>query len=168
MAQIIIADKAQHTATIHDLFLEYLNWGTSRVNQEFGLGFSAEDTIEQDMVSLDKFMPPKGRLLLAFVEDSPVGVACLKELTRNTGEVKRMYVRPVFRGRGVGRALLQKLIDEAIGIGYTCLRLDSARFMTEAHHLYRAMGFSEIEPYEGSEIPKEFRSHWVFMEKHFV
>ncbi len=166
MTQIILVDKSRHRPVIRALFLEYLRWGASRVNQEYGLGFSAEDMIEQDMLSLDKFMPPKGRLLLAYVDGTPVGVACLKELGNNTGEVKRMYVRPEYRGRGIGRALLEKLIEEAIEIGYDRLKLDSARFMQEAHHLYRSMGFTQIEPYEGSEIPQEFRSHWVFMEKY--
>ena len=168
MDQIILADKDSHGPVFRALFLEYLKWGTLRINQEYGVVFSAEDTIEQDMVSLDKFMPPKGRLLLAFVDGSAAGVACLRELGNNTSEVKRMYVRPEYRGRGVGRALLQKLVEEAAAIGYTRLRLDSARFMKEAHRLYRSAGFSEIEPYEGSEIPKEFHTYWVFMEKQLV
>ncbi|MDQ3396189.1 MAG: GNAT family N-acetyltransferase [Deinococcota bacterium] len=65
----------------------------------------------------------------------------------------------------MGRALLEALLDEARQLGYICVRLDSARFMKSAHALYRAVDFYEIEPYEGSEIPKEFQSHWIFMEK---
>ena len=126
----------------------------------------ANDYLEHDMVSLEKFIPPKGRLLLELVDGLTVGVACLKELEGNTGEVKRMYVKPEMRGRGIGTALLTRLIDDATLVGYNCLRLDSARFMTDAHRLYRSMGFADIEPYEGSEIPKEFQPHWVFMEKY--
>lgn len=110
-------------------------------------------------------MPPKGKLLLSFQSGGPAGVACLKNLSGETGEIKRMYVRPQFRGKGIGKALVQKLVDEAQTIGYRCIRFDSARFMTEAHHLYRSMGFVEIEPYEGSEIQKEVQSYWIFMEK---
>lgn len=127
--------------------------------------YSVEDAIEQDMNSLDKFMPPEGRLLLALIGEAPAGLACLKKLEEGVGEIKRMYVRPEFRGQGIGGALLEKLTDEAVQIGYTALRLDSARFMKEAHKLYRSMGFTEIESYEGSEIPEEFRSFWIFMEK---
>jgi GNAT superfamily N-acetyltransferase len=79
-------------------------------------------------------------------------------------EIKRMYVRPQFRGRGIGRALLQRLLVEAKEIGYPAVRLDSARFMQEAHALYRSSGFDEVEPYPESEIPTEFQEHWVFME----
>ncbi len=168
MAQIIIADKDRYGPAIRALFLEYLIWGSSKIKVEYGVDFFPEVMIEQDMLTLDKFMPPKGRLLLAYAQDSPLGVACLKELAGKTGEVKRMYVRPEFRGQGLGKALLQRLIDEAVSIGYTHLRLDSARFMTEAHHLYRSMGFTEIEPYEGSEIPEEFHSYWMFMEKQII
>jgi GNAT superfamily N-acetyltransferase len=76
-----------------------------------------------------------------------------------------MYVRPEFRGKGIGRALLEALIAEAQEIGYPTVRLDSTRFMEVAHSLYRSVGFHEIEPYTESEIPPEFQQYWVFMEK---
>ena len=76
-----------------------------------------------------------------------------------------MYVRPKARKRGLGRALLNELLEQSHQIGYQRVRLDSARFMSEAHQLYRTSGFREIEAYEGSEIPKEFQSHWIFMER---
>jgi len=97
-----------------------------------------------------------------------MGIACLKPLTITSGEVKRMYVRPQARKRGLGRALLDKLLEEACLIGYTMVRLDSAMFMQEAHQLYRNMGFHEIEAYEGSEIPKEFQKNWIFMERELL
>ena len=93
------------------------------------------------------------------------GVACLRELTPDTGEIKRMYVRPAFRRWGLGRALVNQLIEEATAIGYQRIHLDSARFMQEAHLLYRTLGFQEIGPYVGSEIPQEFQMNWIFMEK---
>jgi len=76
-----------------------------------------------------------------------------------------MYVRSEARNRGLGRALLVQLLEEARLAGYTLVRLDSARFMNEAHQLYRNIGFREIEAYEGSEIPKEFQKNWIFMER---
>ena len=75
-----------------------------------------------------------------------------------------MYVRPAFRGKGIGRSLLEKLIEAAREIGYWRLRLDSATFMTEAHRLYHSLGFKDIEPYPESEIPAALHQHWVFME----
>ena len=165
MIQIIVADKEQHVHPIRDLFWEYLQWANEKVQENFGVSFDIAAMLEEDMNTLDKFMPPKGRLLLGYVEDRPMGIACLKALTNSIGEVKRMYVRPQARNKGLGRALLDELLEEARQIGYRRLRLDSARFMTQAHRLYRANGFQEIEPYEGSEIPGEFQKNWIFMEK---
>lgn len=164
MIRIIIADKDQHAQPIRELFWEYLQWANAKVEENFGVSFDISAMLEEDMNTLDKFMPPKGRLLLGYVENQPVGIACLKALTDNIGEVKRMYVRPESRNRGLGRALLNHLLKEARRIGYEGVRLDSARFMSEAHQLYRSGGFREIEPYKGSEIPSEFQKHWIFME----
>ena len=120
--------------------------------------------LEEDMKNLDKFMPPSGCIALAYVEEHPCGLACLKKLTPSIGEIKRMYVRPDSRKQGLGHALIHCLIQEARQIGYQRIRLDSARFMQAAHQLYRSLGFNEIEAYEGSEIPLEFQEHWIFME----
>ena len=75
-----------------------------------------------------------------------------------------MYVRPAYRRKGVGRALVDATIKEVRAAGYSTLRLDSARFMTDAQALYRSAGFREISPYPQSEIPEQFRVYWVFME----
>jgi GNAT superfamily N-acetyltransferase len=164
MIQIIIANKEQHAQPIRELFREYLDWGNTKLYEEFDVKFDTPELVESTMQHLDWFMQPKGCLLLGYVDDQPMGIACLKPLTDSIGEVKRMFVRPEARNRGLGRALLDRLLEEARQIGYKRVRLDSARFMTEAHQLYRKSGFREIEAYEGSEIPKEFQNHWIFME----
>jgi len=164
MVQIIIATQEEHTQPIRELFWEYLQWANAKVEENFGVSFDIASMLEDDMNTLDKFMPPKGRLLLGYVEDQPMGIACLKALTEIIGEIKRMYVRPQARKKGLGRALLNQLLEEARQSGYARIRLDSARFMAAAHQLYRTNGFREIQAYEGSEIPKEFQNHWIFME----
>ena len=150
---------------VRELFWEYLEWANGRVNEEFGVNFDIEAMLEEDMAKLDIFLPPEGRLLLATEEAHAAGIACLKRLRDEIGEIKRMYVRPEYRGKGIGRALLEILIAEAKLVGYQSVRLDSARFMKEAHTLYRSAGFAEIEPYPESEIPPDFQKHWVFMER---
>ncbi len=162
--KIIQADSAHHAPLVRDLFREYLEWGNAKLQQEFGIQFDIASIIESDMQTLDKFMPPQGCLLLGYVEDRPSGIACLKSLMEDIGEVKRMYVRPEARRCGLGRDLLNHLLEQARLIGYKTIRLDSARFMIEAHRLYRACGFHEIGAYAGSEIPPEFQEHWIFME----
>ena len=76
-----------------------------------------------------------------------------------------MYVRESYRGQGIGRALLDQLLADGQSLGYTAMRLDSARFMHAAHALYRSAGFREIEPYPGSEIPQMHQQYSTFMEK---
>jgi len=164
MIQIIITNREQHAQPIRELFWEYLQWANAKVEESFGVSFDIATMLEEDMNSLEKFMPPKGRLLFGYVDDQPMGVACLKALTDNIGEIKRMYVRPHARNSGLGRALLNRLLEEAHQVGYERVLLDSACFMTAAHQLYRSSGFHEIEAYEGSEIPKEFQKNWIFME----
>lgn len=164
MVRLITATKDRHAPQIRELFWEYLVWANAKVNEEFGVNFDIASMLEENIRNLDIYMPPSGCLLLGDIDDAPAGVACLKGLTPEIGEIKRMYVRPAFRNHGLGRALILQLVEEAARIGYRRLRLDSARFMTEAHQLYRSIGFQEINAYEGSEIPAEFQEHWIFME----
>ncbi len=168
MNTVIIQATPGNLPDVRTLFKEYLDWANSRLDQLYSIKFDIEATFSADMLQLDKFMPPKGRLLLCYTDNTLAGIACLHDSGMDIGEIKRMYVRPDFRRLGFGRALLNRLLDEASVIGYQRVRLDSARFMTDAHRLYHSLGFQEIEAYEGSEIPKEFQSLWIFMEKPLV
>lgn len=165
MTSIHQAETEEDRLQVRALFWEYLQWANERLKKEFDVNFEIESMLERDMAELEIFTPPHGRLLLASEESQAAGIACMKRIREDMGEIKRMYVRPEYRGRGVGRALLEALLAEAQQIGYPTVRLDSTRFMKAAHSLYRSAGFQEIEPYPESEIPPEFQRHWVFMEK---
>jgi len=165
MAEFRQAQTEEDLLVVRELFWEYLQWANGRVNEEFGVNFDIETMLEDDMRALAIYFPPDGRLILVSEEGNAVGLGCLKKLRDGIGEVKRMYVRPEFRGRGLGRGVLEALLSEARKTGYSEVRLDSARFMGAAHALYRSAGFQEIEPYDESEIPPDFRAHWIFMEK---
>ncbi|RPJ02576.1 MAG: GNAT family N-acetyltransferase [Chloroflexi bacterium] len=164
MMEIYQVESSEHKQHVRELFWEYLQWANQKVNETFHVNFDIAAMLEDDMQTLAKFLPPDGRLLLGEIDEQIAGLACMKQLTETSCEIKRMYVRPVFRGRGVGRALSRRLIDDARQMDYPIIRLDSARFMDAAHALYRSVGFQEIAPYEGSEIPAEFHQHWIFME----
>ncbi len=164
MTKIYQAQIPDHIDHIKELFWEYLQWANEGLNQEFDIDFDIESMLEENMATLEKFSPPDGRLLLAEHDERMIGLACMRKIAEGIGEIKRMYVQPSHRRLGVGRALLERLVEEARQIGYERLRLDSTRFMKDAHRLYRSVGFEEIAPYDGSEIPKEFHNHWVFME----
>ena len=95
----------------------------------------------------------------------PVGVGAIRTLRSGIAEVKRMYVEPGCRDRHVGSAILDRLLDEACEMGAPIVLLDTCRFMTEAHRLYRSRGFVERSPYEGTEIPARLQHLWTFFER---
>lgn len=145
---ILPATGESHLSAARQLFLEYAQ----------SLGFSlCFQSFDQELASLPgKYAPPEGRLLLAYVGDERAGCGALRPLDTQNGicEMKRLYVRPQFRGLGLGRKLALALIDQACQIGYCRMRLDTvANVMREAVAMYRAMGFYEIAPYTANPQP---------------
>jgi putative acetyltransferase len=102
-----------------------------------------------------KYGPPSGALLLARHVDTDKAIGCvgLRPLdTEGACEVKRLYVAQQGRGSGLGKALVKQVIEEARGIGYTSIRLDTLRSMREAQNLYKRLGFVERKPYYDTPI----------------
>ena len=93
---------------------------------------------------------PEGRILVAVEGGEAVGVVGLRRFSDKTCELKRMYVRPEFRGKGIGRLLAARAIQEAQEIGYTRMRLDTLARLKEAVSLYKSLGFEEIGPYRAN------------------
>lgn len=100
-----------------------------------------------------EYAPPAGRLLLGFDADRPVGCVALRPLEAEVCEMKRLYVRPDFRGTGWGRRLAQRVVDEATSAGYRRMRLDTLPGMAGAQGLYQAMGFRPIPAYRYNPVP---------------
>ena len=94
------------------------------------------------------YAPPNGRLFLAVADNDVMCCVALRKIGDGVGEMKRLYVRPEFRGRGLGRTLTEKLIAEAKQIGYARLRMDTLPGkMDQAIAMYGSFGFREIAPY---------------------
>jgi GNAT superfamily N-acetyltransferase len=168
MVTIVEAAILRDRDIIRDLFAEYLQWVCSRLRQEYGAVVDAESILMHDMKTLEAFFPPRGLFFLSFAGEVPAGCACIRTIANGIAELKRMYVRPCFRGKGIGTALVQVAIRKIQQLGYFTVRLDSAGFMSDAHRLYRSLGFRDITPYEGSDVPKERQKDCVFMQLDLV
>jgi putative acetyltransferase len=146
MLNIFQAKTAEHISTARELMLEYAT------ALEFNLCFQGFD---EEMRTLPgKYSPPSGRLLLALWDERPAGVIALRALAEaGLCEMKRLYVRPEFRGHGIGRILAERVISEAAEIGYSRMRLDTVPGnMDRAIAMYRELGFRETVPYYDSPV----------------
>lgn len=133
-------ESLSQIAHARELFLEYAQ----------SLGFSlCFQNFDKELANLPgDYAPPEGRLLLAEYEGQLAGCVALHNLSNDTCEMKRLYLRPQFRGKGLGRALADRIISEARQIGYKHMRLDTVEpVMKDAVAMYRRLGFHEIAPY---------------------
>jgi len=134
------AESPAQLAQARELFLEYAQ----------SLGFSlCFQNFDQELATLPgDYSPPDGRLLLAEHEGQLVGCVALHQLEPGICEMKRLYLRPTMRGRGLGRVLADRIVAEARHIGYQRMRLDTVEpVMKDAVAMYRTLGFKEIAPY---------------------
>ncbi len=99
------------------------------------------------------YAPPSGEILIARVEGAAAGVVGLRAFDEQTSEMKRLYVRPGFRGHGIGRELAEAIVLVARDRGYRTMLLDTVPSMTDAISLYRSLGFVEVPPYRFNPIP---------------
>jgi len=139
------AESPAQITQARELFLEYAD----------SLGFSlCFQSFEQELAGLPgDYAPPDGRLLVAEYRDQLAGCVALHKLESGICEMKRLYLRPQLRGRGVGRTLAEAVIAEARAIGYRKMRLDTVEpVMPNAVAMYRRLGFLEIEPYRANPI----------------
>lgn len=139
------AELPQDIAVCRDLFLEYAR------SLDFDLCFQNFDA---ELANLPgDYAPPSGRLLLALSDGRPAGCVALRRLGGGICEMKRLWVRPQFRGSGLGRQLAEAIILEGKSLGYQTMRLDTVPSMAQAIGLYRALGFGEIAFYTTNPIP---------------
>jgi carbonic anhydrase len=155
MLQTIDAISPADVALARELFLEY--------QASLGIDLCFQD-FDRELAELPgEYSPPQGRLLLAYWESSLAGCVALRKIDDATCEMKRLYIRPVFRGKKIGRMIAELIIREARAIGYRRMLLDTLPTMKEAIALYRSLGFREIEPYRHNPIEGA-----LFMELQFA
>jgi putative acetyltransferase len=133
-------ESPQQISLARELFLEYAR----------SLGFSlCFQNFDEELSGLPgDYAPPEGRLLLAHYQGELAGCVALHPLSAEICEMKRLYLRPQFRGKGLGLILANRIIAEARKIGYRHMRLDTVEpVMKDAVAMYRRLGFREIAPY---------------------
>ena len=139
------AEKPDQIEKARELFIEYAE----------SLGFSlCFQNFDQELAGLPgDYAPPDGRLLIGEYRGQPAGCVALHRLGPSVCEMKRLYLRPQFRGRGLGRLQAEAIMTEARAIGYSKMRLDTVEpVMPNAVAMYRRLGFKEIEPYRPNPI----------------
>lgn len=129
--------------------------------------FSAEDFVRDELAKDVQYLTtrtPAPPLVVAVDDGDVAGCVYLYDLSGGDAEVKRLYVRADYRGLGLGRALMERLIATATEEGYTRLRLDTAPFMTSAQSLYRDLGFSTYEDGDSiTDVPSPIREELIYM-----
>ena len=143
--EIVCAATDEHVAVVRQLFEEY--W------QSFGFTPCFQNSAAEVAGLPGYYMPPAGRLALALEGADPVGCIALRPLDHLRAEAKRLYVRPQFRGRGAGLALLQWVIGEARAAGYREILGDTMPVMQRALAMYDQLGFERTGPYAPDATP---------------
>jgi ribosomal protein S18 acetylase RimI-like enzyme len=138
--KIVQAKSEADLQQVRTLFSEYVDW--------LGINLCFQN-YEKELAELPgEYAPPNGRLFLAVEGDAAAACVALRDLGDGTCEMKRLFVRPEFRGQRLGWQLVELILNEARAIGYQRIRLDTLPGkMDRAIAMYRTLGFKEIAPY---------------------
>lgn len=143
--RVVPAVQPEHVAAARGLIAEY--------GAGLGHDLSFQGFAEELAALPGDYAPPAGCLLLALVHDKPAACVALRPQAPGVAEMKRLYVRPEFRGMGLGDALAHAIVAQARTLGYARMRLDTLAEMQSAQALYRRLGFRPIPPYYENPLP---------------
>lgn len=144
MSSFILAGKASEYAAAASMFRAYA--ADININLDF-------QHFEEELADLPKmYGAPHGGIILAMEREAVIGCVAIRSISKREGELKRMYIDPAHRHRGLGKMLLQKALELAQDCQYEKLKLDTLNYMKAAIHLYQQAGFYEIPPYYANPI----------------
>lgn len=161
MIRIVQASSGEQLDEVRQLIRDFVAWARvrlatdiDRVNRYFDPA-----SFEPELAGLPgRYAPPAGSLLIAYDDGRPVGCVGMRDLGDGTCEMKRMFVSAEARGKGVGKALVDRLLDDAREVEYRLMRLDTSMHQHEAMALYEQSGFRRTEPYY--DVPDDLRD-WL-------
>ena len=171
MVEFIPINVNLHKSHLIQLNEEYLTWIASEMRKRYNIdmvllmGISVSKYVEKTIEDLSSYLPPEGIYYLIQNDNSIFGMGALRTLKEGIGEIKRMYIKPKYRGNGYGKKILELLLKNGKEFGFSSIRLDTGDYMAAAHQVYRFARFQERERYLESEVPTFFLPHWLFMEK---
>jgi ribosomal protein S18 acetylase RimI-like enzyme len=143
--KIVPAEDGENLDHVRGLFREYADW--------IGVDLSLQNFDEELQNLPGEYVPPDGAILMAIYDGEIAGCVALHKISDDICEMKRLYVRPKFRGEGLGKILAMTIIEEARAADYQSMRLDTLPPMTSAIGLYESLGFQSIAPYRHSPLP---------------
>ena len=171
MEEFVPFDPNVHKEDFVKLNLEYLTWIFNQLVENYQidavsiLGQTVPEWVDDNLEPYISLKPQEGILYMLVVDGEVAGMGALKKLSDEIGEIKRMYNRPTYRGRGYGKQMLNRLLEDGREFGCSSFRLDTPKWAYAAQHIYSSAGFKEREVYPESEIPPEFQPYWIWMEK---
>lgn len=146
-----IVPGLEHPGEIAALFSEYTSYLTE--NDPSFREYLAIQHYDEELAHLErKYKAPGGRLYLALWDGAPAGCIGMRRISESICEMKRLYVRPEYRGHGIARTLAERLLRDAGEAGYSQMVLDTLPFLDGALRLYRSLGFAEIPCYNDSPL----------------
>lgn len=169
MIEVVPAQSGEALEHVIALSRTYVAWMADEIRMRYPDLDIGEFAAEHDYDDVRRKFPGEhtpsrgGCLLLARSGEEVCGCVALGRLTEAIGEMRTLYVRPPFRGAGIGRRLAEASLDEARKFGYRYVRLDTLDFMESALGLYRSLGFYNIAPYR--ELSTSLRRHICFLER---
>ena len=171
MVKFVPFDLNVHKKEYIKLNIELITWIADQLGENYQLdavstiGQTIPEYVDDHLQDLTSLKPPEGIIYLLVVAGDIAGMGALRKLSDEIGEIKRMYIRPHYRGRGYGKQMLNKLLEVGREFGCSSFVLETSKLMAVAQHIYKSVGFIEREEYPESETPIIFRKYQLFMEK---
>ena len=174
MAEFVPFDPDVHTEEFVQLDTEYNTWQFNQTTEKYRVdalsivGMTIPEIVDVHLGVLASLRPPDVIFYLLVAEGESVGMGGLRKLSDDVARIMWMYIRTDHRGRGHGRRMFDRLVEDGRKFGYSKLQLRAPKFGKAALHIYKSTGFKEIEEDSENMLPPlhpAFRSQWIDLEK---